>query len=113
MKNNVTIYKSSHPVVLACWSRDIQEATRRLLAAKRPNGLPSSVSEQVLYFKHLYGAVAVMTATDYMAKHLRLKNTKGRSNVTCGIRCPIPLLTKTAVAAAAVAPTSSHSIVAL
>jgi hypothetical protein len=74
--NNVTIYKSSHPVVLACWSRDIQEATRRLLAAKRPNGLPSSVSEQVLYFKHLYGAVAVMTATDYMAKHLRLKNTR-------------------------------------
>ncbi|MCB1658089.1 MAG: hypothetical protein KDI39_07670 [Pseudomonadales bacterium] len=74
--NNVTIYKSSHPVVLVCWSRDIQEATRRLLAAKRPNGLPSSVSEQVLYFKHLYGAVAVMTATDYMAKHLRLKNTR-------------------------------------
>jgi hypothetical protein len=29
-----------------------------------------------LYFKHLYGAVAVMTATDYMAKHLRLKNTR-------------------------------------
>ena len=74
--NNVTIYKSSHPVVLACWSRDIQEATRRLLAAKRPNGLPSSVSEQVLYFKHLYGAIAIMTATDYMAKNLRLKNTR-------------------------------------
>lgn len=74
--NNVTIYKSSHPVVLVCWSRDIQEATRRLLEAKRPNGLPSSVSEQVLYFKHLYGAIAIMTATDYMAKNLRLKNTR-------------------------------------
>ena len=73
---NVTIYKSSHPVALVCWSRDIKEATHRLLAAKRPNVLPASVSEQVLYFKHLYGAVAVMTATDYMAKHFRLKNTR-------------------------------------
>ena len=73
---NVTIYDSSRSVVLACWSRDIQATTRRLLAAKRPNVLPSSASEQVWYFKHLYGAVAIMTATDYMAKNLRLKNTR-------------------------------------
>lgn len=73
---NVTIYKSSHSVVLACWSRDIQATTRRFLAAKRPNVLPSFAFEQVLYFKHLYGAIAIMTATDYMAKNLRLKNTR-------------------------------------
>ncbi len=74
--NNATIYKSSHSVVLACCSGVIQATIRRLLAAKRPNGLPSFASKQVLYFKNLYGAIAIMTATDYMAKNLRLKNTR-------------------------------------
>jgi hypothetical protein len=76
--NNVTVYNSLHPVVFARWSRDIQDTTRRFLAAKRPPSLPSFTSKQVLHFKHLDGSVAVMSAHDYMVKDLCLKNTRSR-----------------------------------
>lgn len=54
------------------WSRAIQQETRQLLTAKRPQCLPRDAQHLVLYFKSIYGTTAVMTADDYMNRRCRL-----------------------------------------
>ncbi len=54
------------------WSRAIQQETRQLLTAQRPQRLPRDAQDLVIYFKSIYGSTAIMSADDYMSSRCRL-----------------------------------------